>query len=494
MNWDFVKLNEEQYNGKISEIDESESRAISGYLSRPATNTKIPTQNSQANFRSSKNNTRNSDSDESDAYDSDEEVGDKKGVLITELGVEDYVDSYLFADLDEKKIEKQKKKIDLSTIDDFANDESWDTDLEDDDEQIDKEIAHDTSGKHLYKKMCETLNIVPCRYFMAHVEDQTLVLKYHQFSADEIRAISKPLWNNSKIEKLFLDGNFIEGQGAKYLSRMLRQNDFITELSLTDNRVGETLEGIEEVSKMIATSKVLRKLNLSGNNFSDKNINVLIDALDKNRGLHEINLSHNNLGEESGKLLGAYISSNDSLEIIDLSWNNFRHKGAKELATGIKENVRLKKCSVAFNGFDTDGGKVLAEVIKHNNSLQDFDVSNTRLTAECAATIANALEVNDSMKRLNLSNNALSTSGTLAIIYGIKLNKSSSIEFLDLSEIPVIKEFTNVLREVIELRPSFACNHGLVISTSNTTSIFYEGNKDQKVDFEKILASLKNKA
>ena len=42
--------------------------------------------------------------------------------------------------------------------------------------------------------MCENLNVVPCSYFMAHIEDQTLVLKYHQFSSDEIRAISKPLW------------------------------------------------------------------------------------------------------------------------------------------------------------------------------------------------------------------------------------------------------------------------------------------------------------
>ena len=42
--------------------------------------------------------------------------------------------------------------------------------------------------------MCESLNVVPCSYFMAHIEDQTLVLKYHQFSSDEVRAIAKPLW------------------------------------------------------------------------------------------------------------------------------------------------------------------------------------------------------------------------------------------------------------------------------------------------------------
>ena len=29
---------------------------------------------------------------------------------------------------------------------------------------------------------------------MGHIEDQTLVLKYHQFSTEDIRAIAKPLW------------------------------------------------------------------------------------------------------------------------------------------------------------------------------------------------------------------------------------------------------------------------------------------------------------
>lgn len=36
--------------------------------------------------------------------------------------------------------------------------------------------------------------------------------------------------NNFQTEKLHLDGNWIECNGAKYLSRMIRQNDFITEL------------------------------------------------------------------------------------------------------------------------------------------------------------------------------------------------------------------------------------------------------------------------
>lgn len=78
--------------------------------------------------------------------------------------------------------------------------------------------------------MCDNLKVIPCRYFMAHIENKKLIMRYHQFSDDDVRAISKPLWNNFHVEKLYLDGNWIEFNGAKYLSRMVRQNDFITEL------------------------------------------------------------------------------------------------------------------------------------------------------------------------------------------------------------------------------------------------------------------------
>ena len=61
---------------------------------------------------------------------------------------------------------------------------------------------------------------------------------------------------------------------------MIRQNDFITELSLVDNRVGETAEGTAEICRMITENCVLKKLNLSGNNFSDKNVQQLIEAFE----------------------------------------------------------------------------------------------------------------------------------------------------------------------------------------------------------------------
>ena len=58
-----------------------------------------------------------------------------------------------------------------------------------------EEILEDVdSPKSLYRRMCRNLKVIPCRYFMAHLDNNKLVLRNHQFSKEEIRAMSKPLW------------------------------------------------------------------------------------------------------------------------------------------------------------------------------------------------------------------------------------------------------------------------------------------------------------
>lgn len=89
---------------------------------------------------------------------------------------------------------------------DIENEKDYETDLEGnlglielccfyffqiDDEEKDEQA---NTPKDIYIKMCQNLKVIPCRYFMAHIENKRLVMSYHQFSNDEIRAISKPLW------------------------------------------------------------------------------------------------------------------------------------------------------------------------------------------------------------------------------------------------------------------------------------------------------------
>jgi hypothetical protein len=57
---------------------------------------------------------------------------------------------------------------------------------------------HDTTGREQYRDLCQRAQIVPCSYFMAHIQDEKIILRYHQFNTEDIRAIAKTLivWNN----------------------------------------------------------------------------------------------------------------------------------------------------------------------------------------------------------------------------------------------------------------------------------------------------------
>lgn len=191
---------------------------MSGFVSRPATN-KAPAQRSQATFRSSsfkkqigikikyykkyfkkvsksflfKENSE-SDDDGDDNYDTG-----KNNVLLTELGEDAYdesSDELDFNDDDDVEFRKTKKKLPpIIFKNDIDNEKDYDTDLDDEDKKTDEET---NNPRNVYIKMCESLKVIPCRYFMAHIEKQKLTMKYHQFSDDEVRAIAKPLWVSPK--------------------------------------------------------------------------------------------------------------------------------------------------------------------------------------------------------------------------------------------------------------------------------------------------------
>jgi hypothetical protein len=52
---------------------------------------------------------------------------------------------------------------------------------------------HDITGKTQYRDLCTQTKVIPCSYFMAHIQDKEMVLRYHQFNTDDVRAIAKTL-------------------------------------------------------------------------------------------------------------------------------------------------------------------------------------------------------------------------------------------------------------------------------------------------------------
>ena len=62
---------------------------------------------------------------------------------------------------------------------------------------------HDTTGVNRYIRMCENLNIQPITYFVKHMQDTELVMKYHGLGPLGVKAMSDPL----EVRILFNEDN-----------------------------------------------------------------------------------------------------------------------------------------------------------------------------------------------------------------------------------------------------------------------------------------------
>lgn len=383
-------------------------------------------------------------------------------ILITEL--KEQPPDIVEGDADEESdIEPEYQQVTVETVD---ADEDWDTDLEIEDEMMKEVRNHDPSGRSYYDKVCSRMGLVPVSYIKRHITDNEITMRFHGLGSSATKAIALVLRDNITLEKLNLQGNWIEGDGGLAMARMLEENDYITELVLSDNKLGTV--GAQCMCKMLSVNAGLRKLDLSGNIFEDKDAPIFADALENAKYLKELYLSRNMFGSEAGEILGPAISANDILEVLDLSWNHIRGKGAIAVAKGIGENVRLKSCDISWNGFGPEGGAAVADAMISNNSLVELDISGNRLTADTAMKIARMIASNDNIRKISIGNNILTTAGAIALATAVNNGDSSELEELDLTDVPIEFEFLRIFEDIKSKKPNFKLTHGPVLSSGNT--------------------------
>lgn len=63
--------------------------------------------------------------------------------------------------------------------------------------------------KEKYRELCADSKIVPCSYFMAHIKDDKMLLRYHQFNTADIQAITKTLIVPSFLFVFYRQSSFV---------------------------------------------------------------------------------------------------------------------------------------------------------------------------------------------------------------------------------------------------------------------------------------------
>ncbi|CAG5122911.1 unnamed protein product, partial [Candidula unifasciata] len=356
--------------------------------------------------------------------------------------------------------------VEISTTPQEFTEEDFDTDLDDkvtfillDQEEEDETISY-------YKSVCEQLGLSPVEYFIRHIKDTAITMRYRGLGADAVKAIALALRDNTTLDRLDISGNWIGAEGSRFICRLLEENDSITNLALNDNKIGS--DGGLYVAKMIQVNTGLRRLDLSGNALDDKCAEALALALESNKNLRELNLSHNNFTEVGAYFIGRSIGANENLDILNLSWNHLREHGGVEIAKGLRENIRLKVCNISWNGLAIQAGLAIVDALSINQSLQELDISGNRLTQEVANKLAKVLATNDVIKVLKLGNNFITSAGAITLATAISNTESCELQELDLTDVPVEYEFLRTIEEIHRKKPHFRIKHGPVIRSGNT--------------------------
>ncbi len=126
-----------------------------------------------------------------------------------------------------------------------------------------------------------------------------LFLSSNQISSEGVSTLVNVLRNIPTLEELYLDCNRVSDLGVQLLAQGIsHDNTNLKVLYLGSN--GITQEGAYHLAEMLKTNQTLRRLNLSENNIGDQGVQLLANALNRhNRTLIHLDLNSNKLESDS---------------------------------------------------------------------------------------------------------------------------------------------------------------------------------------------------
>ncbi|XP_036359349.1 leucine-rich repeat-containing protein 74B-like isoform X2 [Octopus sinensis] len=335
---------------------------------------------------------------------------------------------------------------------DIFDDALWDTDL-----NSEIKPPYDHSGRSAYITRCKRLGATPISYFLRHMEDNKLDLRYHGLGGKGTSAVTPTLATSCHVQKLDLTDNNLNRSGGLALCEMIKENCFISELVLSSNKLTTC---VPDLCNAVIRNDTLTHLNLSSNDLNDSSASSLALLISNARKLEYLDISHNNLENKSGKIIGPALPESSSLKHLNMSWNNIRSNGLEAIGTGLKNNDTLTYFDVSWNGIDKNAAKTIGEALKSNSTLEHLDISNCRINAESSVLIAFGIGSNSSLKVLKMIRNPMEGSGCYAICAAVLRNQNSVIEHLNFQHTHVDKDFEDLLNKVKEKLPDIKVIYG----------------------------------
>ena len=177
-----------------------------------------------------------------------------------------------------------------------------------------------------------------------------LDISYSHFSMANVDSLASVLHYHSKctLTMLYLRDCHISSEGVIELAGVLCKNTALTGLNLCNNSIGEHVEAVTVVAKMLAENKTLKELYLQDCHISSKGAVELATALSKNLTIKHVYLEDNPIGVEGASSMSNMLQQNTSLEVLSLCDDSVGKVGVQQLISSLKHNQTLRELCLLY--------------------------------------------------------------------------------------------------------------------------------------------------
>ncbi|KAM3910120.1 NACHT, LRR and PYD domains-containing protein 3-like [Leptodactylus fuscus] len=211
------------------------------------------------------------------------------------------------------------------------------------------------------------------------------------------------------LQNLSLGKNNLPDTSCTHLASVIRNNQSLKRLVLTDNR----LSGPHFSDLMAALSSPacrIETLLLSGNLLSDTSCTQLASGIRNNRSLKILDLSRNHLfGPHFSDLMAALSSPDCRIQELLLGSNDLPDTSCTQLASVIRNNQSMKILDLSINNLSGPHFNELMDVLSSPDCrIEELNLAGNDLPDTSCTQLASVISNNQSLKRLDLSGNHLS--------------------------------------------------------------------------------------
>ena len=264
-----------------------------------------------------------------------------------------------------------------------------------------------------------------CETIKTHPSVRDLQLARIVLDSNSITLISTALKTASVLESLsFTQVNFEHGDSdfetlvsAIEINSSLKRLTFDYALHSCNPSMS-----IERLNRCLGNNSKISFLSLRSNELKSRDLNVLLEGLDRDRAFLGLDLGENDLGKDGLSLAQAKLVNNFVLTCLDLSDNRLDCYDAEVIASILESNQVLRSLDISDNKIKAPGGTKIGLALAKNTSLTCLDLSNNKIGDQGVGSIGGALKFNRSLTTLGLRKTHAGDVGARRLIAGLLQN------------------------------------------------------------------------